>query len=86
MTEYQKLPDDWEGDWEALKTAEGWEKQAKELEALGIKRSGHIGVSCPTCWSCKACLCGFEPTHQEVLTALGFECEEVWYAADLVPV
>lgn len=49
---YQKLPEDYEGNFEALMSGE-WEQyaaEAKKLRALGIERVGIIGAVCPTCY------------------------------------
>lgn len=48
--EYQRLPDNFVGDFEALKTPEGWVKEAMRLHLMGFARAGVLGFSCPRCW------------------------------------
>ena len=47
--EYQRLPDDFEGDYTALLSARSWTHEMMRLRRLGIERSGRIGSVCPDC-------------------------------------
>lgn len=49
--EYQRLPDDFEGNFEAL-TGEfdAYFNEARSLHRIGIRRSGVFGTACPKCY------------------------------------
>lgn len=48
---YQRLPDDFIGDFDALKSFDTYLAEAKRLRfEFGIGRAGQHGVSCPTCY------------------------------------
>ena len=47
--EYQRLPADFEGDFEALMDPERYVAEATAVRALGIRRAGVFGATCPKC-------------------------------------
>ena len=85
---YTKIPDDFEGNFEALMSGD-WDQyqtEAKRLRAIGIERVGIIGAVCPKCFrQCRNeasaiyprktwCHCPEAPivTGDEIVAALGF--------------
>lgn len=50
MTHELRLPDGFEGDFEALKTFDGWMGESRRLNSAGDLRAGTLGASCPKCY------------------------------------
>ena len=47
--QYERIPDDFEGDFEALANPETYYAEAKRVHSLGIRRAGVFGSVCPKC-------------------------------------
>ena len=47
--QYERLPDDFEGDFTALANPDTYLAEAKRVRSLGIQRAGAFGSVCPRC-------------------------------------
>jgi hypothetical protein len=51
MTTRERHPSEYEeGDFLALMTVQGWQREASRLRMRGNQRAAAVAVSCPTCW------------------------------------